>query len=56
MNLRDFEGILIYFSEEEIEELQAAIDKRRGLAADEESLYKLAEPSDYLATGAEAEF
>jgi hypothetical protein len=29
MNLREFQSILIYFGEEEIEDLQAAIDKRR---------------------------
>ena len=29
VNLRDFDTVLIFFSEEEIEELQAAIDKRR---------------------------
>ena len=28
MDLRDFESILIFFSEEEIKELQAAIDER----------------------------
>ena len=38
MNLRDFDSILLYFSEEEIEELQAAIDARksRRLAREEE--------------------
>jgi hypothetical protein len=54
VNLRDFESILIFFSEEEIEELQAAIDKRRSLALDEESLPKLAEQSEYSANGVEA--
>ena len=54
VNLRDFESILIFFSEEEIEELQAAIDKRRSLALDEESLSKRAEQSDYSTNGAEA--
>jgi len=29
VDLRDFESLLIFFSEEEIEELQATIDKRR---------------------------
>jgi hypothetical protein len=29
VELRDFESILIFFSEEEIEKLQAAIDMRR---------------------------
>ena len=53
MNLRDFESILIFFSEKEIEELQAAIDKRSSLALDEESLHKLAEQSDYSANGME---
>ena len=38
VNLRDFDSILLYFSEEEIEELQAAIDTRksRRLAREEE--------------------
>ncbi len=53
VNLRDFQSILIFFSEEEIEELQAAIDKRRSLAPNEESLPKLAEHSDYSADGVE---
>jgi hypothetical protein len=56
MNLRDFESILYFFSEEEIEELQAAIDKRRSLALDEESLPTLAEQSDYSANAVEAVF
>ena len=56
VNLRDFESIPIFFSEEEIEELQAAIDKRRSLALDEESLPKRAEQSDYSANGVEAVF
>ena len=51
MNLRDFESILIYFSEEDIQELEAAIAKRRNLASDEEGLPKLAEQSDYSANG-----
>jgi len=29
VNLRDFKSILLYFSEEEIEVLQAAIDERK---------------------------
>ncbi len=49
VNLRNFESILIFFSEEEIEELQAAIDKRRNQALGEESLPKLAEQSEYPA-------
>jgi hypothetical protein len=38
VDLRDFESILIFFSEDEIEELQAAIDERRSrrLACDGE--------------------
>jgi len=54
VNLRDFESILIFFSEEEIEELQAAIDKRRNQALGEESLPRVAEQSDYLANAVEA--
>ncbi len=49
VNLRDFESILIFFSEEEIEDLQATIDKRRNQALNEESLPKLAEQSDHSA-------
>ena len=56
MNLRDFESILIFFSEEEIEELQGAIDKRRNLALDEESLRNLVKQSDHSANGVEAAF
>jgi hypothetical protein len=56
MNLRDFESILIFFSEEEIEELQAAIGKRSELVLDEESLPKLAEQSDYSAKGLKGAF
>ena len=56
VDLRSFQSILIYFSEKEIEELQVAIDKRRRLALDEESLANLAEQSDYTASGVEAEF
>jgi hypothetical protein len=53
MNLRDFESILYFFSEEEIEEVQAAIDKRRSLALDEESLRNLVMQSDHSAKGVE---
>ena len=53
MDLRDFQSILYYFSEEEIKELQAAIDKRRGLALDKESLPEAVEQSDYSASGVE---
>jgi hypothetical protein len=53
VDLRDFESILIFFSEEEIEDLQAAIDKRRSLAHYEYSLPKLAEQSDHSANGVE---
>jgi hypothetical protein len=55
VNLSDFESILIYFSDEEIEQLQAVIDKRRSLDSDQEGLSTPAEHSDYAATGAEAE-
>ena len=54
VNLRDFESILIFFSEEEIEELQAAIDKRRNQALGEESLPRVAEQPDYSAIAVEA--
>ncbi len=49
MDLRDFQSISIFFSEEEIEELQAAIDERRSrrLVLDEERSLKPAEQSDY---------
>jgi hypothetical protein len=47
---------MIFFSEEEIEDLQGAIDKRRSLALDEESLPKLAEQSDHSANGAQVVF
>jgi hypothetical protein len=56
VNLRDFESILMFFSEKEIEELQAAIDMRRSLALDEESLRNLVKHSDYSANGVEAAF
>ncbi len=54
VNLRDFESILIFFSEEEIEELQATIDNRRNQAPGEESVPKLAEHSNYPANAVEA--
>ena len=47
VNLRDFESILLFFSEEEIEELQAAIDERRRsrrLARDGEELGPVDQP------------
>jgi hypothetical protein len=47
--LRDFESILIFFSEEEIEKLQAAIDERRSrssLARDEACSLEPAEQSE----------
>ncbi len=49
MDLRDFQSISIFFSEEEIEELQAAIDERRSrrLVLDEERSLNPAEQSDY---------
>ena len=49
VDLSDFESILIFFSEEEIEKLQAAIEERRSrrLALDKEDALKLAERSDY---------
>jgi hypothetical protein len=56
VNLRDFESILIFFSEEEIEELQVAIDKRRSPALAEGNLPKLAEQSDHSANGVDAAF
>jgi hypothetical protein len=58
VDLSDFESILLYFSEEEIEELQAAIDKRRSRkpALGQESSPKLAEQSDYSSNGVEAVF
>jgi hypothetical protein len=55
VELRDFESILIYFSEEEIEELQAAIDRRRSLVL-EKSLSKRAEQSGDAAKCLEAVF
>jgi hypothetical protein len=49
VDLRDFESIPIFFSEEEIEEVQAAIDERRSrrLALEEERPLKVVEQSDY---------
>ncbi len=49
VKLRDLQSISIFFSEEEIEELQAAIDKRRSrtLAPDEGHAVELAEQSNY---------
>ena len=49
MNLRDFESILIYFSQEEIEKLQVAIEERRSrrLVLDEERSLNPAEQPDY---------
>ncbi len=54
MDLGDFESTLIFFSEEEIEKLQAAIDERRRsrrsrrrLALDEERSLNPAEQPDY---------
>jgi hypothetical protein len=56
VDLRDFESILIFFSEEEIEDLQAAIDGRRRPDLDEERSPKAAEQSDYSPNGVEAVF
>jgi hypothetical protein len=51
VDLRDFESIPIYFSEEEMEELQAAIDeRRRRLACEEEHPPEPPEQSDYSRT------
>jgi hypothetical protein len=49
VELRDFESILIYFSEGEIENLQVAIEKRRcrRLVLDEERSLNPAEQPDY---------
>jgi hypothetical protein len=49
VELRDFESILIYFSEGEIENLQVAIEKRRcrRLVLDEECSLNPAEQPDY---------
>jgi hypothetical protein len=57
VDLRDFESILLFFSEEEIEELQAAIDERksRRLARDgndcPESVEQPAYPLDERGAG-----
>jgi len=58
VNLRDFESIPIFFSEEEIEVLQAAIDerRRRTLAPEEERTLEPAEQSDYSPKLVECEF
>jgi hypothetical protein len=51
VDLRDFESIPIYFSEVEMEELQAAIDERkRRLACEEEHPTEPPEQSDYSRT------
>lgn len=55
MDLRDFESILIFFSEEEIEELQAAIDHRRNLVLAKGNLLRLSEQSDYSSNRVEVE-
>ena len=49
MDLRDFGSILIYFSEEEIEKLQVAIEERRfrRLVLDEERSLNPAEQPHY---------
>jgi hypothetical protein len=58
VDLRDFESILTFFSEEEIEDLQAAIDERssRRPALDEKRSPKPAEQSDYPPDDVEAAF
>jgi hypothetical protein len=57
VDLRDFESIPTFFSEEEMAELQAAIDERRSrrLALEERSS-EPAEQPDYSPDGAEAAF
>lgn len=57
MDLRDFESISIFFSEEEMAELQTAIDERRSrrLALEERSP-EPAENSDYSPNVVEAVF
>jgi hypothetical protein len=58
VDLRDFESILIFFSEEEIETLQAAIDERRSrrrAARDEQRSLEPAEQSDYSPNRVEGE-
>lgn len=49
VDLRDFESILFFFSEEEIEKLQVAIEERRSgrLVLDKERSLNPAEPPDY---------
>jgi hypothetical protein len=58
VDLRDFESILTFFSEEEIEDLEAAIDERssRRLALDEKRSPKPAEQSDHPPDDVEAVF
>jgi hypothetical protein len=58
VDLRDFESIVIFFSEEEIERLQATIDKRRRgrLAPDEERKLESAKQSDYSPNVGEGAF
>jgi hypothetical protein len=57
VELRDFECILIFFSEEEIEKLQVAIEKRRNrkLVLDKECSLSPAEQPDYSLNLAEDE-
>jgi hypothetical protein len=56
MDLRDFKSILIFFSEEEIEKLQAAVDeRRRRLTPNEARTLELAEQPDYSPNGVEGE-
>ncbi len=58
VNLRDFESILIYFSEAEIVVLQAAIDERksRRRALHNERPLEPAAKSDYPPSGVEDTF
>jgi hypothetical protein len=58
VDLRDFQSISIFFSKEEIEKLQTAIDERRSrrLVLDEERSLKLTEQSDYSPKLAEEVF
>ena len=58
VDLRDFQSILLYFSEEELEKVQAAIDERRSrrLVPDEERSLEPAEQSDYSPTLADEVF
>jgi hypothetical protein len=57
-NVRDFESLLLFFSEEEIVKLQSAIDERRSrrLAPDEERSLESADQSDYSPNLAEENF